>query len=506
MKKTILVIALLFCLKSQLAAQNNCLPGNLYNNNNWLDGFGSIAGLDNGDYIAGGSSFNSSNNYRQMFLVRIDACGNDIWKQGYGDTTEYFSNVILHHQPGDNFFVATALHYSNIIQWYTYTLIKFNLAGEMLWMRKYWAGPQKSSPKSVVQTSDGGFAIVGFNQNFANDYSKIWFIKTDGEGNIEWDKYYGTDNNSEGVYQILHLPDDGYLILGSRSYSGTPTVKTWLIRTDSLGNILWQRLHGNDFATYGVCIIPIPDGYMISGIQYAAPTWQIAGDAYLLKTDINGYMQWQRTYGGQYSEQISKIMQLPDGNYMCMGSNASWGTVGSTDGWLFKVSAVGDSIWSKTYCYDTLVAMYEYFYDFTTAPDGGFMIGGFAVRPAPTNQDAWIVRTDSLGNACPPYNGCWAVGTEQTPPFFEGGQGGEQVVVYPNPAGNTLFINATHLTAAHVLTISLYTPQGQLAKQHTAPGGATLQLATDTLPSGIYYCHIQVNGHAPQTQKIAVIR
>ncbi len=90
--------------------------------------------------------------------------------------------------------------------------------------------------------------------------------------------------------------------------------------------------------------------------------------------------------------------------------------------------------------------------------------------------------------------------------FKSGKPGAATGQLYPNPANQTLLYNATHLTAAHVLTISLYTPQGQLAKQHTAPGGATLQLATDTLPSGIYYCHIQVNGQAPQTQKIAIIR
>ncbi|HRK29150.1 MAG TPA: T9SS type A sorting domain-containing protein [Chitinophagales bacterium] len=486
--KLYIAVLLISVVSVKLTAQDSCLIGQTYSDYDQLDAFNTILTLDSNEFIAVGTSWNINTGYYNLFIVKTDNCGEVIWTHTHGLEQESYVATSAHYKPGDNFIMFTANYYQHITAQYFYCVTKLSLDGEILWMRNYWAGPKNSAPKSVVQTSDGGFAIVGFNQNFANDYSKIWFIKTDGEGNIEWDKYYGTDNNSEGVYQILHLPDDGYLILGSRSYSGTPTVKTWLIRTDSLGNILWQRLHGNDFATYGVCIIPIPDGYMISGIQYAAPTWQIAGDAYLLKTDINGYMQWQRTYGGQYSEQISKIMQLPDGNYMCMGSNASWGTVDSPDGWLFKVSAVGDSIWSKTYRYDTLAARSEYFYDFTTAPDGGFMIGGWAGQPAPTNQDAWIVRTDSLGNACPPYNGCWAVGTEQTPPFFEGGQGGEQVVVYPNPATHTISIH----TQQPWQQLFLYNIHGQeVASYVHVSNNNTIELPQH-LQNGMYIARLQL--------------
>ncbi|HRK27881.1 MAG TPA: T9SS type A sorting domain-containing protein [Chitinophagales bacterium] len=92
--------------------------------------------------------------------------------------------------------------------------------------------------------------------------------------------------------------------------------------------------------------------------------------------------------------------------------------------------------------------------------------------------------------------------TFQGNPFY-------QICVLPHnqpPLRYATTPNPRRLRPAHQVSISLYTPQGQLSKQYTAPGGATLQLATDTLPLGIYYCHIQVNGQAPQTQKLVIIR
>ncbi|HRI29471.1 MAG TPA: hypothetical protein PK715_15545, partial [Chitinophagales bacterium] len=417
------------------------MPGKVYDYNAQIEAFKSLALLDNGDYIAGGSSWSSTVGYYNMYYARIDICGDSIWTRAYGQSYESFVDADIYYKQGDNFVVSCMLYYDYNNELYYYGLVKISLDGDTIWLRKYLAGSKNSAPKDVIQTSDGGFALVGFSQNFPNDYAQIWFIKTDAQGNIEWDRYYGTNNNSEGGEHLMQLPDGGYLILGYRYNHSTQVYRIWLIRTNPQGDVLWERFYGNNYFTHGAHIIPVADGYLITGIQYAAPTWQVAGDAYILKTDTFGITQWVHTYGGQYGEHIEKIMPLDDGNYMCLGSNETIGTGGgSADGWLFKISAAGDSLWSRTYRYETAANRSEYLWDFAPAPDGGFMLAGFCGRVFPNNQDAWVIRTDSLGNACPPYNGCWAVGTDQTPPRFEVGQVGEPVVVYPNPAQNLLHL------------------------------------------------------------------
>ncbi|HRI29648.1 MAG TPA: T9SS type A sorting domain-containing protein, partial [Chitinophagales bacterium] len=227
------------------------------------------------------------------------------------------------------------------------------------------------------------------------------------------------------------------------------------------------------------------------------------GDAYLLKTDTFGITQWVRTYGGYYGEHIAKIMPLEDGNFACIGSNATMGTGGGdADGWLFKVSAAGDSLWSRTYRYETAVIRSEYIWDFQPAPEGGFMMCGFVGRPFPNNQDAWVVRTDSLGNPCPPYNGCdWAVGVSpQTPPRFEAEQV-QEPVVYPNPATNSFNI-ADYVPWETIVIFSLY---GEIVTSYVSESQQTLSLPAH-LPNGTYILSLQLTNGDRKNAKLVILK
>ncbi|OWY25867.1 hypothetical protein BVG80_01260 [Sphingobacteriales bacterium TSM_CSM] len=499
MKKVIFAALLTGALNHCLLAQVECLPGKVFDYNAQIEAFKSIALLDNGDYIAGGSSWSSTVGYYNMYYVRIDMCGDTVWSIPYGQSYESFVDADIYYKSGDDFVISATAYYNHITQIYGYGLVKLNLNGDTVWLRIYLNSLKTTGPKDVIQTSDGGFAMVGFSQNFPNDYAKIWFIKTDAEGNIEWDRYFGTNNNSEGGEHLMQLPDGGYLILGRRNNLASEVVRIWLIRTNPQGDVLWERFYGNNYFTHGAHIISITDGYMIVGTQHPGTTWQTNGDAYVLKTDTFGITQWSHTFGGYYYEQFDKIMQLSDGNFMILGSTATFGTGGgSPDGWLFKISAAGDSLWSRTYRYETVANRSEYLWDFASAPDGGFMLAGFCGRVFPNNQDAWVIRTDSLGNPCPPYNGCdWTVGIPETPTLFEGGQGGE-LFVYPNPATHSISI-AVNLQWN---TTTLFNLHGRKMADFTYTNSPLL--LPDNLPNGLYLIQIILQNGQTQTAKLFI--
>ncbi|QQS31152.1 MAG: T9SS type A sorting domain-containing protein [Sphingobacteriales bacterium] len=491
-----------------IQAQNDCVPGKVYDYNGQLEAFKSLALLDNGDYIAGGSSWSSTVGYYNMYYARIDICGDTIWSIPYGQSYESFVDADIYYKSGDDFAVSATAYYNHITQIYGFGLVKLDLNGDTVWLRTYLNSIKVTGPKDVIQTSDGGFALVGFSQNFPNDYAQIWFIKTDAEGNIEWDRYYGTDSNSEGGEHLMQLPDGGYLILGYRYNHSTQVYRILLIRTNYQGDVLWERLYGNNYFTGGTHIIPVSDGYMLVGTQHPGTTWQTNGDAYVLKTDTFGITQWSHTFGGYYYEQFDKIMQLSDGNFMILGSTSTFGTGGgSPDGWLFKISAEGDSLWSRTYRYETAADRSEYLWDFQPAPDGGFMLAGFCGRVFPNNQDAWVIRTDSLGNPCPPYNGCdWPVGIAPVPLL-----GGAGVVVYPNPAQNTLQITFPDLSAGSLseaeTSLTLLSLTGQTVLQTTLGAGETSKtISVAHLPEGVYVYTVAQSGAVLARGKVAVVR
>ncbi|QQS31148.1 MAG: T9SS type A sorting domain-containing protein [Sphingobacteriales bacterium] len=489
-------------------AQTNCVPGSVYDFNGYLDAFKSIVKLDNGDYITGGGTLNLLSSNSNMCFARIDVCGDTIWTHAYGQLNESFVDADIYYKAGDNFVVSTSSYYSHVTQMYGYAMVKLSLNGDTIWLRTYLNSIKVSGPKDVIQTSDGGFALIGFSQNFPNDYARIWFIKTDAEGNMEWERYYGTDGNSESGEHLMQLPDGGYLILGRRNNVTAEVVRIWLIRTDPQGDVLWERFYGNNYFTGGTHIIPVSDGFMLVGTQHPGTTWQTNGDAYVLKTDTFGITQWSHTFGGYYYEQFDKIMQLSDGNFMILGSTSTFGTGGgSPDGWLFKISAEGDSLWSRTYRYETAADRSEYLWDFQPAPDGGFMLAGFCGRVFPNNQDAWVIRTDSLGNPCPPYNGCdWPVGIAPVPLL-----GGAGVVVYPNPAQNTLQITFPDLSAGSLseaeTSLTLLSLTGQTVLQTTLGAGETSKtISVAHLPVGVYVYTVAQSGAVLARGKVAVVR
>ncbi|OWY25866.1 hypothetical protein BVG80_01255, partial [Sphingobacteriales bacterium TSM_CSM] len=237
-------------------------------------------------------------------------CGDTVWSIPYGQSYESFVDADIYYKSGDDFVISATAYYNHITQIYGYAMVKLALNGDTVWLRTYLNSLKTTAPKDVIQTSDGGFAMVGFSQNFPNDYAQNWFIKTDAEGNIEWDRYYGTDNNSEGGEHLMQLPDGGYLILGYRYNHSSQVYRIWLIRTNPQGDVLWERFYGNNYFTGGTHIIPVSNGYMIVGTQHPGTTWQTNGDAYVLKTDTFGITQWSHTFGGYYYEQFDKIMQL----------------------------------------------------------------------------------------------------------------------------------------------------------------------------------------------------
>jgi len=515
MKNICGILVVFLCTSYFVHAQNECVPGKVYDFQNQIDGFKSIVKLENGEYITGGSTWipTAPGNYNMCF-ARVDACGDSIWTNLIGQNYESFVDADICYSYGDDFVVSTSTYFNHITQMYGYAMVKLDLNGDTIWLRTYLNSLKTTAPKDVIQTLDGGFALVGFSQNFPNDYARIWFIKTDADGNIEWDRYYGTANYSEAGEHLMQLPDGGYLILGSRIYPGTETVKIWLIRTDPQGDVLWERFYGNNFATYGSHIIQVSDGYVITGNQYAAPTWQIAGDAYIQKIDTFGITQWVRTYGGEYSENITKIMPLEDGNFMCVANNASFGTGGgSADGWLFKISAEGDSLWSRTYRYETAAERSEYLWDFQPAPDDGFMLAGFCGRVFPNNQDAWVIRTDSLGNPCMPLPGCeWAVGIDPNSPP-DPLKGEKTIHIYPNPAQNTLTFERVSksplgdLGVTVDLGVSFYNLTGQTVLQTTLAAGETNKtISVAHLPEGVYVYTVAQSGAVLARGKVAVVR
>ncbi|QQS30582.1 MAG: T9SS type A sorting domain-containing protein [Sphingobacteriales bacterium] len=478
--------------------------------------FRDIIRLSNNTYVAVGEVRILPNSIQdKLTIVNFNICGNILWRKQIFYANSGFSDYHIVYVDENSFVVACA-YTSNLYEnpYYDILSLKFDNSGDVIWSKIFSNGFYTDAPTCITALDDGGVMIGGFSYNFPDNdaYSQAWLIKVDSEGNTEWSKTYGFATASETIRSIVQNGDGTYTIAAQRVHNSSSSL--WIFKTDSEGNILWNRILGNGYWTVASQMIPYQDGYMIVGIEQPY-IWNI-GNAFVLKIDTLGSQEWMRYYGNGIVAEFSNIIKLPDDDLIAIGSNR-FNSSGSIhfDAWMMKLNAEGDSIWSNTYAYNGTIPIDDYVWGLSETEEGGFMMAGFTsvfnADSTTLTQTAWVVRTDSLGNSCYIPEGCeWAVGIDSfLPPAPLKRE--NFIQVYPNPAQNTLQItlpdhSAGSLSGAET-SFTLYNLTGQLVLQTQIPAGETHKtVSVAHLPEGVYVYVVTAGEGVLARGKVAVVR
>lgn len=259
-------------------------------------------------------------------------------------------------------------------------LIRINPNGDTLWAHTYGdGGGSYESAQSVYQTSDGGFIFAG--SVFAGSTSNAYLVKTDANGSAEWTQTIGgfdTDN----AYSVIQANDGGYIICGdTRSFHNGFGSSVWLIRTNSVGDSLWTKVYGGSSYQGGKSIKQTTDnGFIVAGSYNNGGA--TSTEVWLLKTDANGDTLWTKTFGGNAQQEGYDVLQTDDGGFLIAGSQ-SWSEI-----WLIKTNSTGDTSWTKTYPGSLAPTNC-----LSHASDGGFIVTG-----SDFNGDLLVIRTDENGD------------------------------------------------------------------------------------------------------------
>lgn len=280
---------------------------------------------------------------------------------------------------------------------------------------------------SICQTSDGGYASVGFTDNNSGDVSgfhgsqDIWLVKSSNLGVIQWQKCLGGTGLERG-YEIIQTADGGFAIVGvSYSFDGDLTFNWgggvygdyWIIKLTSTGTIQWQKSIGGTSYDEAQSIKQTTDGgYIINGRSYSADgdiTFHHGStmdpDMWVVRLDSNGVIMWQNSLGGISSEEGFSIVQANDGDYLAMGyAQSTWGDVsgnhGGKDYWLVKLNNSGNIVWQK--CFGG--SANDIGSSIAKTSDNGFVLFGQSgsndgdATFSNGSFDYWIVKIDSAGN------------------------------------------------------------------------------------------------------------
>ncbi len=303
----------------------------------------SLIQVSDGGYMLLGTKVSYTPTNIGMYLVKTDSKGNELWSKTYSGKSDSTASSIIQASDGGYLLLGDSASFgANAYDMY---LVKTDPEGNELWNKTY-GGKENNFGFSLIENVDGGYMLVG--STGASDARKgdIYLVKTDSNGNELWSKTYGGIGN-DTAFSILQSSDKGFLLLGTTESFGAGNRNVYLVKTDSNGNELWSKTFGGKGAGFGSSIIKASDdGYLLSGLLNASGTG--GDDIYLVKVDAEGNEQWSKTYGGEGDEYGASLARSDDGGYVVFGRTSTAGSK-LNDMYLVKVDVEGNELWSKTY-------------------------------------------------------------------------------------------------------------------------------------------------------------
>jgi hypothetical protein len=447
-----------------------------------------------GGYIIVGATFSYGQGSYDIYLVKTDAAGEATWAKTYGGTgTDYGRSV---QQTCDGGYIIVGYTNSSGAGSYDLLLMKTDSGGTEDWAYTYGGGGDDRGHFVQQTVPDSGYIVAGYTETYGPGGGDMFLIKTDAHGGLVWGDGYGTASWEESWCVRQTFPDSGYIVVGSTASSGAGGDDVYVIKLDAAGDTTWTRTYGGPLGDYGYSIKQtLPDsGYIITGNTFSFGAGD--RDVYLIKTDAAGDTAWTRTFGGSSADLGYSVEQKsPNAGYIVSGSTRSFGA-GSYDAYLIETDSQGLALWSKTYGgteYDDGFCVLQ------TSPDSGYIVGGSTRSYGAGAYDVYVIRTEPVMAGIDPDKPLQAV--------LMASQGS------PNPFNRKTLITY-HLDGPSRVNIGVYNILGQqvAALVDTWQAGGVHTVAWDgstrsgrRAASGHYYLRIEAGDRAV-TRNLLLLR
>lgn len=447
---------------------------------------------DGGFIVAGSATsmdgdITGAHGYEDFWVVKLSKDGVKEWQKALGGT--YFDLAHDIQQTADGGYIVagaagsnngdiTSSHGADDV-W----VVKLSPLGAIEWQKTY-GGSSYEGARSIRQTKDGGY-IVGASTNSTNGdvfgnhgKSDFWILKLKEDGTKQWQKTIG---GPALEYQggIQQTSDEGYIVVGTINYDENDinACDFLVVKLSSSGAIEWQKVLGGSNQDIPRAVQQTSDlGYILAGFTSSSDgdVTQFKGveDAWVVKLNQEGEIEWQKTVGGSINDIANAIEQTADGGYILAGRTFTGvGDVGNilnqSDFWAVKLDSSGTFEWQKIIGgsgYDYAEAVHQ-------TNDGGYILAGTTlstdgdVSPNNSPTEIWVVKLSPA-----------SVSTDNLPILFDA------LEIFPNPAQQSITIKMPE--AEGNFQISLFNLLGQQVLSRSLLIGNSLDIST--LPNGIY--------------------
>ena len=370
-----------------------------------------------------------NNGVIDYWIIKNDEGGDLLWVKNFGGTSVDILTTIL--ATNDSGFIAGGYTYSNDGDVSgnhgstDYWVIKVDAEGNLQWQRTY-GGSSTDILRSINITSDEGYILTGdarsddgdiSEHHGTTDESDYWIVKIDSEGEIEWEHSYGgTDDDEPKSMLVL---SNGDLVVSGWSKSNDDDISfnhgdrdVWVLKLDAYGNILWEKSYGSNGDDYCYSSVCTNANNLIFSGSTDSNNGDVTGyhggfyDVWVFMTDSVGNLEWSKTYGGNDEEQSFDIVRTVDSNFIFTGYSFSSDddvliNYGEDDAWVVKIDSLGNLIWQLSLGGTDR----DQLYSIIEADEDTYMLAGATLSTdgdITINQgetDFWVVR---IGPPCTP--------------------------------------------------------------------------------------------------------
>lgn len=346
-----------------------------------------------------------------------------VWNRTLGGT-ELQSLLSVNQTKDGGFIMAGSTSSGNLKNYhgkYDMWIVKMNSSKKVEW-QKILGGSEDERATAVIQTSDGGYAVVGETKSSDGDVSNlkgiqdIWLLKLNAKGDIEWKKSIG-GTLQEGANDIIESADGSLLIAGyTHSRNGDVSIgtlsgrKMWLVKVDITGEIIWNKTITSLDQGEAKSVLETSDfsiviaGWGLKKTQETDKKFNQYQKACVLKLNALGEIEWEKVFEGKGLDFVSDMIRTADGGYAlaCYSNslyddsdpkNSKW------NGSVVKLNASGEIEW-RNYIGGSKDDM---IFSIVQTSDEGFMVAGYSTINLVKSighhgkEDAWIVKINRSG-------------------------------------------------------------------------------------------------------------
>ncbi len=447
--------------------------------------------------------------YWQIAFVSIDTLGNLTRFKQYGNIGDLYllgnPGCLLKYNQNKYFAVGNILSFLGGDTINNRALIMcMDNNFDTLWTKQFSESIMPYDTQSVIFQIKKDFdnSLINIGGVMGNAPTRIWLLKTDTLGNKLWERFYGEGAEHFQGHSVVQTADGGYVIGGYKfkigyNYTNDPII----IKTDSLGNEEWRLNPGNpNVGDNKVMVALAQDGNIIAGTNYGTEQsgdnrWAVVK---IMKITPDGTVLWDKNYlEPEYDNFLLNTTVLNNDNIIVNGSFARFDDGPAIVSYIICIDSIGNQLWYKEYVLLTGHMSFNDLYDVRETPDGG-LIGVGKVSPSVPDtgtNDIWIMKMDSMGCLFPGCDTTVVVEETALPDSFK---------LYPNPAKKHLVCEPKNSIEKETVFV-IFNTLGIKVKEVKVPLESNkVQINISSLPNGIYMAALRIKGKYAGTRKFVI--